>query len=73
MPGQHLTAGAAVYDTAGEKVGTFQRYDPRGGFLAVRRGVLFPTDLFPHGSLRSPTRLPGNRRQRTRAPGRAHG
>ncbi len=45
MPGQHLTAGATVYDTAGKKVGTLDRYDPRGGYLVARRGVLFPTDI----------------------------
>ncbi len=46
MPGQHLTAGATVYDSAGTKVGTLHRYEPRGGYLVVRRGVLFPTELY---------------------------
>jgi hypothetical protein len=46
MPGQHLTAGATVYNIVGEKVGTLHRYDPRSGSLVVRRSVLFPRDLY---------------------------
>ncbi len=67
MPAQHLTAGAAVYDTAGATVGTLYRYDLRGGYLVARRGVLFPKDIYiplhafggtdAHGNVRLDVRL----------------
>jgi len=46
MPTQLLTAGVTVYDAAGATVGTLDRYDPRGGYLVARRGVLFPRDIY---------------------------
>ncbi len=46
MPAQSLTAGVTVYDAAGATVGTLERYDPRGGYLVARRGILFPRDMY---------------------------
>jgi len=46
MPAQILTAGGTVYDATGKKVGTLHRYEPRGDYLVVRRGVLFPRDIY---------------------------
>ncbi len=45
MTAQQITKGATVYGTGGEKVGTIQAYNAHGGYLVVRKGWLFPTDL----------------------------
>ncbi len=45
MTAQQITKGATVYGTEGEKVGTIQAYNTQGGYLVVRKGWLFPTDL----------------------------
>ncbi len=45
MTAQQITKGATVYGAGGEKVGTIQAYNAPGGYLVVRTGWLFPTDL----------------------------
>jgi len=45
MTAQEITKGATVYGTGGEKMGTIQAYNAHGGYLVVRTGWLFPTDL----------------------------
>lgn len=45
MTAQQITKGATVYGTGGEKVGTIQAYNAQGGYLVVRTGWPFPTDL----------------------------
>lgn len=45
MTAQQITKGATVYGTGGENIGTIQAYNARGGYLVVRKGRLFPTDL----------------------------
>ena len=45
MTAQQITKGATVYGTGGEKVGSIRAYDAPGGYLVVRKGWLFPTDL----------------------------
>ncbi len=67
MSAQHLTVGATVYDTAGATVGTLDRYEPQGGYVVARRGLLFPRDIYiplhafkgtdAHGNVRLDVRL----------------
>ncbi len=46
MTSQQFYQGATVYDTADEKIGTVQAYDPQGGYLTVQKGFLFHKDLY---------------------------
>ena len=42
----HIVEGMTVFDAAGEKVGKLDTYNPEGGFLDVRKGWLFPKDIY---------------------------
>jgi uncharacterized protein (TIGR02271 family) len=46
MQEQQFVAGAPVYDTTGEKVGTLREYNPHGAYLLVEKGWLFARDLY---------------------------
>jgi len=46
MTDQQYYQDATVYDTADEKIGTVQAYDPQGGYLTVQKGFLFHKDLY---------------------------
>ena len=41
-----IADGMTVYGAAGEKVGTVRNYDPRAGYLDVRKGWLFTKDFY---------------------------
>ena len=45
MTAQQITKGATVYGTGGEKIGTIQAYNAHSGYLVVRKGWIFHTDL----------------------------
>ncbi len=62
MTGQQFYQDATVYDTANEKIGTLQAYDPQGGYLVVQKGFLFPKDRY----------IPVNAVQNTDADGAIH-
>jgi uncharacterized protein (TIGR02271 family) len=38
--------GMTVYDATGDKIGTISQYDPQAGYLDVRKGWLFPKDIY---------------------------
>jgi uncharacterized protein (TIGR02271 family) len=59
MTSQQFYQDATVYDTADEKIGTVQAYDPQGGYITVQKGFLFHKDLY----------IPVNAVQRTDAEG----
>ncbi len=46
MTSQQFYQDATVYDTADEKIGTVQAYDPQGGYITVQKGFLFHKDLY---------------------------
>jgi len=62
MTSQQFYQDATVYDTAGEKIGTVQAYDPQGGYITVQKGFLFHKDLY----------IPVNAVQRTDAEGNVY-
>ena len=41
-----IASGMTVYDSAGDKVGTIHNYDDQNGYLDVRKGWLFPKDIY---------------------------
>ena len=59
MTGQQFYQDAPVYDTANEKIGTLQAYDPQAGYLVVQKGFLFHKDRY----------IPANAVQNTDADG----
>lgn len=44
--GVEIASGMTVYDSIGEKVGTVHDYDNQSSFLDVRKGWLFPKDMY---------------------------
>jgi len=46
MAQQQFYQDAAVYDAAGEKVGTLHAHDEQGGYITVQKGFLFHKDLY---------------------------
>ncbi len=46
MTNQQFYQDATVHDTAAEKIGTVQAYDPQGGYITVQKGFLFHKDLY---------------------------
>ncbi len=60
MAGQQFHRGAPVYDVVGAMVGRRHVYDPEGGYITVRHGVLFHRDAsIPLDAIRI-TDLQGN-------------
>ena len=43
---QRIAEGTTVFDAAGEKVGTVSEHNMPAGYLAVRKGWLFPKDIY---------------------------
>jgi hypothetical protein len=41
-----IVEGMTVYDAGGDKVGTLDAYNAEGGFLDIRKGWLFPKDIY---------------------------
>jgi uncharacterized protein (TIGR02271 family) len=51
-----IADGMTVYATDGTKLGTIENYNPADGYLAVRKGWLFPKDFFvPMGAVETVT------------------
>ena len=46
MTGQQCDQDATVYDATGETIGTLPAHDAQGGYLMVRKGTVFPKDLY---------------------------
>ena len=44
--GIEIASGMTVYDQTGDKVGTVHDYDSQSNFLDVRKGWLFPKDIY---------------------------
>ena len=43
---QQFVEGMSVFEANDDKVGSVHDYDPRGGYLVVQKGWLFPKDLY---------------------------
>src|SRR5579863_3275585 len=43
---QQFAEGTPVFDAGGEKVGTVSEHNVQGGYLVVRKGWLFPKDVY---------------------------
>jgi hypothetical protein len=41
-----IVEGMTVFDAAGDKVGKLDTFNPEGGFLDIRKGWLFPKDIY---------------------------
>jgi hypothetical protein len=41
-----IVEGMTVFDAAGDKVGKLDIYNPEGGFLDIRKGWIFPKDIY---------------------------
>lgn len=46
MTGQQCDQDATVYDATGETIGTLPAHDAQDGYLMVRKGTVFPKDLY---------------------------
>lgn len=46
LEGQQCVDGAAVFDAAGEKVGSVREHNMQAGYLVVHKGWLFPKDVY---------------------------
>ncbi len=46
MAGQRFHRGAPVYDVVGATVGRLHVFDPEGGYITARHGVLFHRDAY---------------------------
>jgi hypothetical protein len=41
-----IVEGMTVFDAAGDKVGKLDMFNPESGFLDIRKGWLFPKDIY---------------------------
>lgn len=44
--GQRIPEGTRVFDVNGAKVGTVDMFNAEGGYLVVRKGLIFPKDIY---------------------------
>lgn len=52
LMGTPIVEGTPVYDAGGDKVGDVARHDVQGGYLDVKKGWLFPKDVYiPMGAI----------------------